>query len=233
LTNKTFDTAGTGNSFSINGVAATANTGTGSVVRATGPTLSSPIVGTQSPSDNSTKAASTAYVDAAVAGVGGSYQPLDSDLTTIAGLTATTDNFMQAKSSAWASRTVAQVTSDLQGTGSSASSAGFRGLPVNSQSGAYTTVLSDVGKSIRHPSGGGAGDVFTIDSQANVAWPDGAALTFENRDSNSLSIAITTDTLRLAGAGTTGSRTLAQYGIATAVFDDATNEWLISGTGLT
>lgn len=41
------------------------------------------------------------------------FQPIDADLTTIAGLTATTDNFMQAKSSAWASRTVAQVKTDL------------------------------------------------------------------------------------------------------------------------
>ena len=41
------------------------------------------------------------------------YQPLDSDLTTIAGLTATSDNFMQAKSGAWASRTPAQVAADL------------------------------------------------------------------------------------------------------------------------
>lgn len=41
------------------------------------------------------------------------YQPLDSDLTTIAGLTATTDNFIQSKSSAWASRTIAQVKTDL------------------------------------------------------------------------------------------------------------------------
>lgn len=40
-------------------------------------------------------------------------QSLDSDLTTIAGLTATTDNFLQAKSSAWASRTPAQVKTDL------------------------------------------------------------------------------------------------------------------------
>lgn len=40
-------------------------------------------------------------------------QPLDSDLTTIAGLTATTDNFIQSKSSAWASRTPAQVAVDL------------------------------------------------------------------------------------------------------------------------
>lgn len=46
LTNKTYDTAATGNSFSINGLAATANTGTGSVVRATSPTLITPALGT-------------------------------------------------------------------------------------------------------------------------------------------------------------------------------------------
>lgn len=45
LTNTTFDTAGTGNSFSINGVAATANTGTGSVARATSPTFVTPVLG--------------------------------------------------------------------------------------------------------------------------------------------------------------------------------------------
>lgn len=41
-------------------------TGSGSIVLATGPTLSSPIVGTQTSSDNSTKAASTAYVTTAI-----------------------------------------------------------------------------------------------------------------------------------------------------------------------
>jgi len=40
-------------------------------------------------------------------------QPLSADLTTIAGLTATTDSFMQAKGSAWAARSVAQVKTDL------------------------------------------------------------------------------------------------------------------------
>lgn len=40
-------------------------------------------------------------------------QPLDSDLTTIAGLTATTDNFMVASGSAWASRTPAQAIAHL------------------------------------------------------------------------------------------------------------------------
>lgn len=45
LTNKTFDTAGTGNSFLIDGVAAAANTGTGAVVRANTPTLITPVLG--------------------------------------------------------------------------------------------------------------------------------------------------------------------------------------------
>ena len=39
-------------------------------------------------------------------------QPLDADLTTIAGLTATTNNFMVANSSAWASRTPAHESRD-------------------------------------------------------------------------------------------------------------------------
>jgi hypothetical protein len=62
----------------------------------------------------------TAVSDAdllSVATAASTYQPLDSDLTTIAGLTATSDNFIQAKSSAWASRTVAQVKTDLGLTG--------------------------------------------------------------------------------------------------------------------
>lgn len=40
-------------------------------------------------------------------------QPLDADLTTIAGLTATTDNMIQGVASAWASRTPAQVKTAL------------------------------------------------------------------------------------------------------------------------
>lgn len=47
----------------------------------------------------------------------GNKQPLDSDLTTIAALTATTDSFMQAKGSAWSARTVAQVLVDLAAAG--------------------------------------------------------------------------------------------------------------------
>ena len=48
FTNKTYDTAGTGNVFRINGVTLTANTGTGSNVLATSPTLVTPTLGVAS-----------------------------------------------------------------------------------------------------------------------------------------------------------------------------------------
>lgn len=43
----------------------------------------------------------------------GGFQPLDSDLTAIAGLTATSNNILQSSSSAWASRTPAQLVTTL------------------------------------------------------------------------------------------------------------------------
>ena len=106
-------------------------------------------------------------------------------------------------------------------------------LPQNSQSAAYTTVLSDSGKHILHPSADTTARTITIDSNANVAYAIGTAITFINQNAAGvLTIAITSDTMRLAGAGTTGSRTLAANGVATAVKITST-EWIISGTGLT
>ncbi len=111
-------------------------------------------------------------------------------------------------------------------------SVGFRNIPINSQSAAYTTVLTDSGKVIFHPSTDANARTFTIDSNANVAYPTGTAITFINMTSQVVTIAITSDTLYLAGTGTTGSRSLAQYGMATAVKMTSTT-WIISGSGLT
>jgi hypothetical protein len=158
-------------------------------------------------------------------------QPLDSDLTTIAGLTATTDNFIQSKSSAWASRTVAQVSVDLQGTGLITDAVGFRTVPQNSQSTAYTAVAADSGKHILHPTADNNARTFTIPANASVAFPVGTCITFINQI-NTVTIAINSDTLVLAGAGTTGSRTLAANGMATAT-KVASTVWFINGTGLT
>jgi hypothetical protein len=109
---------------------------------------------------------------------------------------------------------------------------GYINAPINSQSAAYTTVAGDSGKIIFHPSTDANARTFTIDSNANVAYPTGTVLTFINMTSQVVTIAITTDTMYLAGAGSTGSRSLAQYGVATAVKMTSTT-WLISGTGLT
>lgn len=109
----------------------------------------------------------------------------------------------------------------------------IRILPQNSQSAAYTTVLSDSGKHILHPSADTTARTFTIDSNTNVAYPIGTAITFVNQNgAGVVTISITSDTMRLAGAGTTGNRTLAANGVATAVKITST-EWIISGTGLT
>lgn len=106
------------------------------------------------------------------------------------------------------------------------------GIPQNSKSAAYTTVLSDANKHLLHPSADTTARTFTIDANATVPYPIGTAITFVNQASAGvLTIAITTDTMRLAGAGTTGSRTLAANGIATAL-KLTTTEWIISGAGL-
>jgi hypothetical protein len=109
---------------------------------------------------------------------------------------------------------------------------GFRNAPVNSQSAAYTTVLSDSGKVILHPSTDANARTFTIAANSSVAYAVGTVLTFVNMTSQVVTIAINTDTLYLAGTGTTGSRSLAQYGMATAVKLTSTT-WLINGSGLT
>jgi hypothetical protein len=109
---------------------------------------------------------------------------------------------------------------------------GYREIPQNAQTANYTCVLSDSGKHIYHASGAGAGDTYTIPANASVAYPIGATLTFINDDTNSVSIAITTDTLVLAGTGATGTRTLASNGRAVAI-KVGTTRWQIDGTGLT
>lgn len=104
-------------------------------------------------------------------------------------------------------------------------------LPQNAQSVAYTLVLSDSGKSVVHPITDNNARTFTIPANGTVAYPVGTAITFINMI-NTLTIAITTDTMYLAGAGTTGSRTLAAYGVATAIKVTSTS-WIVSGNGLT
>ena len=109
---------------------------------------------------------------------------------------------------------------------------GYINIPQNSQSAAYTCVLADAGKHIFHPSTDANARTFTIPANGSVAYPIGTAISFINMTSQVVSIAITTDTMYLAEIGTTGTRSLAQYGTATAVKIES-NKWIISGAGLT
>ena len=108
---------------------------------------------------------------------------------------------------------------------------GFKNIPQNSKSADYTLVLADSGKHIFHPSTDASIRTYTIPANASVAYPIGTAVVFVNMTSQVVSIAITSDTMYLAKDGTTGTRSLAQYGSATALKMTATT-WLISGSAL-
>ena len=108
---------------------------------------------------------------------------------------------------------------------------GFRNTPVNSQSADYTLVLADSGKTIFHPVADDNARTFTIPANSSVAYAVGTVVSFVNLQ-NTVTIAITTDTMYLANDGATGSRTLAEYGMASAM-KVASTTWIISGNGLT
>jgi hypothetical protein len=93
-----------------------------------------------------------------------SYQPLDSDLTTIAALTATTDTFLQAKASAWTTRTPTQVTADLIVAVGDAGAGGTKGLVPAPATGDATKFLRG---DMTYQTVSGAGTVTTSGSPAS------------------------------------------------------------------
>lgn len=110
----------------------------------------------------------------------------------------------------------------------------IRLIPQNLQNAAYTLAATDVGKYIRHPSTDAAARTITVPANADVEIPVDAAISIVNQNGAGV---ITIDpadgvTVRLAGIGTDGNRTLAANGICTLLKLD-TNEWIISGVGLT
>jgi hypothetical protein len=105
---------------------------------------------------------------------------------------------------------------------------GFKNVPQNAQNATYTLVLADAGKHIAKSNT--SAYTYTIPANASVAYPIGTAITFVNYGSaGNVTIAITSDTMYLAGDGATGSRTLEPYGVATAI-KVASTTWVISGS---
>lgn len=117
----------------------------------------------------------------------------------------------------WDFTTVPTINSDLVGKNK---------LPQNIQNGNYEFVLGDAGDHVYKVSG--AGNTYTIPANVSVAFQIGDLLTVVNQSGETVDIAITTDTMTLEGDGSTGTRTLADDGLASFLKVAAT-EWMAIG----
>jgi hypothetical protein len=184
-------------------VSAAATTGSGSVVKATSPTLVTPVLGTPS---SGTLTNCTGLPAAGVSGtalvasaIGTSVQAYDADLATIAGLTATTNNFIQAKSSAWASRTPTQVTADLINFVGDSGAGGTKGL-------------------VPAPAAGDAAKYLKGDGTWTTVTGSGAVATDAIWDAKGdLAVATAADTAVRLAVGTNGYALVADSAEATGV----------------
>ena len=185
-----------------------------------------PTAPTQTAGDNSTKLATTEYVETAVAGSvagvasfnarTGAVTLLSADVTGALTYTPLASGGALGTPS---SGTLSSCTVD--GT----NAVGYRNIPQNAKTGAYTLLASDVGKSIPNTTGG-----WTVD---NSVFAAGDVVVLYNRSGSDQTITQGSGvTLRLAGTATTGNRTLAQRGFATLLFDSA-SDVACSGPGVT
>jgi hypothetical protein len=172
--------------------------------------------------------ATSTYNIAAGATVSGSTKTIAIGTTGLSGST-TAISIGSAVSGATSTLTVSGSLADATAT-STAKSVGYLGLPQSATATTATLAIGDAGKHIYVTT---AGQTITIPANASVAYPIGTTITFiAGSSATTVLIAITTDTLRLAGGTSTGTRTLAANGMATAVKVAATT-WYINGTGLT
>jgi hypothetical protein len=146
---------------------------------------------------------------------------IDTELGYVSGVTSAIQTQLDGKSGL--------LTAEPSANTNAASSVGYIGLPqVILNTGDLTLSKAHSGEHI-YVTGGS--QTITIPANSSVPLEIGTTVVIINGNVTS-SIAITTDTLRLVGTATTGTRTLAAYGMATLVKVDATT-WMASGNGLT
>lgn len=103
---------------------------------------------------------------------------------------------------------------------------GYRGIPANPRTTAYTLVVADAGKCIDITTGG-----VTVPTNASAAFLIGDTVQVFNNSTTAQAITPASGvTLRLA-AGGTGTRTMVGYAWVT-LRKFGTNDWVISGAGL-
>ena len=211
-------------------------TGSGGIALATSPTFTTPVLGT--PTSGTLTNCTGLPISTGVSGLGANVAtflatPSSANLASAVSDETGTGALVFANTPTLVTPVLGTPTSGQLSacTVDGTDAVGFRNTPVNSQSADYTLVLADSGKTILHPVSDDNARTFTIPANSSVAYPVGTAITFVNLI-NTVTIAITTDTMYLAGDGATGSRTLAAYGVASAV-KVASTTWIISGNGLT
>jgi hypothetical protein len=151
--------------------------------------------------------------------------------TTLAGYGITDGITAATAASTYAPLASPSLTGTASATDEAANSynIGWRDCPQNSKTANYQLLISDRGKQVLM---NGTSLTLTIPANGTVAFPLGTTIMVVNSNATSLTVAITTDTMTLANSTTTGSRTLAQNGLATLTKVGASN-WLIAGTGVT
>lgn len=104
---------------------------------------------------------------------------------------------------------------------------GYRNIPLRAATSQQTLALTDNGRGISITTGG-----IIVPTNAAVAFAIGDTVLIHNKSGSSQTISAAGGvTLRLAGSSSTGSRTLAQRGVATLMKVD-TDEWVATGAGL-
>ena len=151
--------------------------------------------------------------------------------TTLAGYGITDGITAATAASTYAPLASPSLTGTASATDEAANSynIGWRDCPQNAKTANYQLLISDRGKQVLM---NGTSLTLTIPANGTVAFPLGTTIMVVNSNATSLTVAITTDTMTLANSTTTGSRTLAQNGLATLTKVGASN-WLIAGTGVT
>jgi hypothetical protein len=149
---------------------------------------------------------------------------LSAGTTVTAATSITAGTTVTAGTSLSAGTTVTAATSITAGTTASDSIGNLRDVPANAQTSAYVLVATDSGKYIAITTGGVTvpSSIFSVGQTISV---------YNNSGTNQTITQGSGVTMILAGLGTTGNRTLAQYGLATLLCT-ASNTFVITGAGV-
>ena len=112
----------------------------------------------------------------------------------------------------------------------STTAAGYLGVPQNTQNAIYTLAMSDAGKQLYHSNA--TGYAWTVPPNSSVAFPLGTTIVMVNDGSGVITITQGSGvTIVWVPSGSTGNRSLAQYGLVTLT-KIGTDRWYLSGSGL-